>query len=292
MKIALAQISSTPDPAENLRLLEASAREAAERGAEIVLFPEAAHRSVRRPSVAPSLLDAAEPPEGPWAQRVREIAREAEITIVVGMYTTASEDRGDSRRVRNTLLAAGPEVDVAYDKIHLYDAFGYTESDSVEPGLEPRTFTIGGITFGLATCYDLRFPQLFQHYAHAGTAAVLVAASWAPGEVKIHQWQTLVAARALDSTCYVIACDQADPSSEEEPSVPGDPIGIGYSAVAGPEGEEIVSAGPDPELLIADIAVERVEQARERIPVLANAVSWPATEPQRHPRSDQRRSTH
>lgn len=93
---------------------------AAESGARLVVFPEAMSCSFARPRV-----EAAEPLDGPWAGAVRAAAAEAGVTVVVGLFTP-----GESGRVRNTLLVTGPEVEAHYDKLHLFDAYGYAESDS------------------------------------------------------------------------------------------------------------------------------------------------------------------
>ena len=83
------------------------------------------------------------------------------------MFTPGSLARADGSgrpaagKVRNTLLATGPGVDTSYDKVHLFDAFGFLESETVDPGTEPVTFDAGGLTYGLATCYDILFPALF-----------------------------------------------------------------------------------------------------------------------------------
>ena len=65
---------------------------------------------------------------------------------------------GSGGRVRNTLLATGGGVEASYDKIHLFDAFGFRESRTVAPGVEPVTIDVDGVTVGLTTCYDVRFP--------------------------------------------------------------------------------------------------------------------------------------
>ena len=79
--------------------------------------------------------------DGPWADGVRAIAADAGVTVVAGMFVPA-----DAGRVTNTLIAAGPTVDAHYDKIHLYDAFGFTESRTVAPGHEPVVITIDGVS--------------------------------------------------------------------------------------------------------------------------------------------------
>ncbi len=102
--------------------------------------------------------------------------------------------------MRNTLLVTGPGVETSYDKIHLFDAFGFAESDTVDAGTGPVTFELGGMSFGLATCYDIRFPALFTANADRGAEVNIVCASWGSGPGKVDQWQLLARARAVDST--------------------------------------------------------------------------------------------
>jgi predicted amidohydrolase len=259
VRIALAQIVSTPEPEHNLTLVEEAARSAADAGAAVVVLPEATMCCFGVP-----LGPVAEPLDGPWAQRVRTIAAEAGLTVVAGMFTPA-----DDGRVHNTLLATGAGVEAGYDKIHLFDAFGFTESRTVAPGTEPVIVEIGGAPVGLATCYDLRFPGLFQELAGRGATVVLVPASWGAGPGKREQWDLLVRARALDSTAFVAACDQADPTTagREEGKAP---TGIGASAVVGPLGSVQHQLAAEPGLLVADLDLDAVERARASVPVLAN----------------------
>lgn len=271
MLVAVAQVLSGVDPADNLEVIRVAAQEAAAEGAELVLFPEATMRSFAEPGRAPRLADVAEPLDGPWAGAVRQIAQELGVTIVVGMFTPgpAPEIEGAQARITNTLFVTGPEGDVSYDKIHLYDAFTYRESDSVAPGLTPVTFSLGGITFGLAICFDSRFPALFEHYGRLGVDAVLLSASWAGGEGKVHHWRTLTSARALDSTCYIVACDQADPRSEGNHAIDGDPTGVGYSRIVSPDGVTLAEAESGRSLIYANLSREAVREARAKIPVLS-----------------------
>jgi predicted amidohydrolase len=212
------------------------------------------------------LAPIAEPVDGPWADGVRRIAADANITVIVGMFTPA-----DDGRVANTLLAAGPgspnQPDTYYDKIHLYDAFGFTESRTVAPGRGPVVITVDGVGVGLSTCYDIRFPELFTTLARRGAQLITVSASWASGRGKLEQWTLLARARALDSTSYIVAAGQADPG---EPLASSAPTGVGGSLVVSPFGEVVASAGADPQLLVTDLALEQVAKARETIAVLRN----------------------
>jgi predicted amidohydrolase len=193
---------------------------------------------------------------------VRRIAADANITVIVGMFSPA-----DSGRVYNTLLAVGPGINAHYDKIHLYDAFGFTESRTVAPGREPVVLDVDGVGVGLTTCYDLRFPELFTTLARRGARLIAVSASWASGPGKLEQWTLLARARALDSTSYIVAAGQADPG---EPLASAAPTGVGGSLVVSPFGDVVASAGADPQLLVTEVALDQVTQARDTIAVLRN----------------------
>jgi predicted amidohydrolase len=261
MRVAVAQILSGTDPTDNLQLVRDYTGRAAEAGATLVVFPEATMCRFGVP-----LAPIAEPVDGPWADGVRAIAADAGITVVAGMFTPV-----DDGRVANTLLAAGPgtpnQPDTHYDKIHLYDAFGFTESRTVAPGREPVVITLDGVGVGLTTCYDIRFPELFTTLARRGAQLIVVSASWAAGPGKLEQWTLLARARALDCTSYVVAAGQAEPG---EPLASSAPTGVGGSLVVSPFGDVVASAGADPQLLVADLALEQVAKARETIAVLRN----------------------
>ncbi|WP_114558910.1 carbon-nitrogen hydrolase family protein [Desertihabitans aurantiacus] len=268
MRIALAQVTTGRDVAANLTLVEQQVRAAAERGAELVVLPEATQRAFGH-----RLDDVAEPLDGPFATRVRELAEESGLTVVLGMFTPSTETRSDPGRpkVTNTLLVTGPGLHRGYDKIHLYDAFGFAESATVTAGQQLLTVEVGGLTVGFATCYDVRFPALFTALARAGADAVVVCASWAAGPGKAEQWDLLLRARALDCTSWVLACAQSEPAAAGVQAAPGAPTGIGRSAVIGPDGTVAARAGAGPELLLADVDADTVARVREQLPVLANA---------------------
>ena len=263
MRLALAQIVSTADPKRNLSIVRDYATRAATAGAQLVIFPEATMCAFGNP-----LLEIAEPLDGPWAEEVRNIARDTGIVIVAGMFTP-----GDGARVRNTLLVTGPGVETSYDKIHLFDAFGFAESESVHAGNTPVTFEVNGTVLGLATCYDIRFPALFTANARAGASVNIVSASWGIGEGKAEQWDLLVRARALDSTTFVVACGQGDPATVGVASTGSAPTGLGRSAVAAPNGKSLLVLGEEPELAVFDIEPDEAVGIRTTLPVLANARS-------------------
>lgn len=258
MRVALAQILSTDDSGANLALVADAVARGAAAGAGLVVLPEATMCCFGVPLAA-----AAEPLDGPWATRVRDLARRAGVVVVAGMFTP------DGDRVRNTLLATGPGVDASYDKIHLFDALGFKESATVAPGSATVTVEVDGVRVGLTTCYDIRFPELYQRLADDGAQVIVVAASWGAGPGKRQQWELLARARALDSTSYVVACGQADPVSVGRP-VGAAPTGIGHSLAVSPLGDVMDSLGAAPGLLVVDVDPAEVTAARVALPVLAN----------------------
>ena len=266
MRIALAQILSGTDPAANLALVAEYAAQAASAGAKLVVFPEATMCRFGVP-----LRPVAEPVDGPWAEGVRRIAADAGITVIAGMFSPT-----DDGRVTNTLIAASPDrpdrLLAHYDKIHLYDAFGFTESKTVAPGSEPVVVTVDDVRVGLSLCYDVRFPALYTELARRGAQLITVCASWGSGPGKLEQWTLLARARALDSMSYVAAAGQADPG--EALSRSGAPTGVGGSLVASPFGEVVAAANGRPQLVVTDIDAEKVRVARETIAVLQNQTSF------------------
>lgn len=275
MRIALAQMELSAEPQENLGAAKDVIVRAADSGADLVVFPEATMKAFN----TGRLDTVAEPLDGPFASAVRAAAADAGVTVVLGMFRPADvveRDGKELQRVHNTLLATGPDVDAHYDKIRLFDAFGFRESDTVAPGSELVVVDVpvgGGevrrtVHVGLATCFDIRFPEQFVELAQRGAEVIVLPASWNDGPGKVRQWETLVSARALDSTCFIAAVDAARPGGPAKAGKQEGPVGVGHSILASPDGEVVAQAGFAPQLLIADIDLDEVPRLRKTIPVL------------------------
>ncbi|MFC5938170.1 carbon-nitrogen hydrolase family protein [Corynebacterium choanae] len=276
MKIALAQLQAVSDWEENCdRIVDTIATAAAD-GAELVVFPEAMMRNF----AAGKLADHAQPIDGPFASRIRQAAAAANITAVVGMFTPAPTRReageaasgdndADRPRVYNVALVTGPDVHEMYRKIYRYDAHGFTESATVAAGSTPLSFSVGGVTVGVAICYDLRFPELFVHLAQQqGCQIIVVPASFSDGPGKVDQYRLLHQARALDSTCVLVGCDQPRPGGKQALGQADGPTGVGHSLVVAPDGRILAELGADETVDIVDVPVESVATLRESLPVL------------------------
>lgn len=250
--VAVAQFAPSGDKQENLAEIERLAGVARDRGARLVVFPEYASYFVD--PIDETYAANAEPIDGPFARRLRELAGGLDVAIVAGLV-----ERGTGRHVRNAVVAVDSSGVVAvYRKQHLYDAFGQRESAWIEPGPvgEAQTFVVDGLTFGLMTCYDLRFPEVARTLADADVDAAVVPAEWVRGPLKEHHWNTLLAARAIENTMYVVAADHAAP------------IGVGASAVVDPQGVTTAQLALGTGVAVADLEPSRIAETRRQNPAL------------------------
>src|SRR5699024_10642272 len=207
-RIALAQLQISEDVASTFETVRAAVGEAAEEGAHMVLLPEATLTPFGTDLRAAALAHHED-----FAQLVQELAEEHGVVVVAGSFTPT-----DDGRVHNTVIVRGPNWDphLEYRKIHLFDAFGTDESRTVAPGDDLVTFDLAGTRFGIATCYDIRFPEQFTALARRRAQAILVPLAWKEGPGKREQLQLLLRARARDSTTVVLAADQSPPPARAQ----------------------------------------------------------------------------
>ncbi|PRY69458.1 putative amidohydrolase [Glaciihabitans tibetensis] len=253
--IAVAQFAPVADIDTNLSTIAELTATAASRGAKLVVFPE--YSSFFVPDLGQELVDGAQPLDGTFTTALSSLAVQFGVHIVAGLVEKIDE----SSRFSNTLVAlsSGGELVATYRKLHLYDAFGAEESQWVRPGAieAPETFEFHGLTVGLQTCYDLRFPEITRRLVDAGATLVLVPSEWVRGPLKEHHWRTLVTARALENTIYVAAADHTPP------------IGVGNSMIVDPMGVEIATVGELADVACAVVSPERVAAVRTLNPALA-----------------------
>ena len=253
--VAVAQFRPGADRAANLATMRELAGLAKSRGASLVVFPE--YSAFFEPVLGHAFVAAAEPLDGAFVTALGALAVEYGIYAVAGMLERTS----DPNRFSNTLVAVSPagERIATYRKLHLYDAFGEKESDWVVAGTieAPQTFDLHGVTVGMQTCYDIRFPEVTRRLVDAGADLVLVPAEWVRGPLKEQHWRTLITARALENTIYIAAADHTPP------------VGVGNSMVVDPMGVELVTIGETTDVAVAWISPERISAVRRVNPALA-----------------------
>lgn len=257
MRVAVAQLAGTPDVDDNLAQIERLVVEAVEKGAGLIAFPEAVMFDFTASAAA--ITEAARSHSERFQEAVLRIAKKHGIVIVAGLY-----GEGHGVLATNSLIAAGPDgrLLARYEKLHLYDAFSYRESDKNQAApLKPdfgelSLLEVGGITFGLMNCYDLRFPEMGRLLVDRGADVILISSGWVGGPHKEAHWATLLKARAIENTCYVAASCQPPPLSVGL-SMIIDPIGIPLARVADGRG-----------LAIADVSLDRLKEVRAILPCL------------------------
>lgn len=259
MRVAMCQIPVSDDPKINLERAREALATAADGGAALAVFPEATMARF-----GSRLNEVAEPVDGPFAAGLAEEAKRAGVAVVAGAF----EPSGDGR-IFNTALAidAAGELRGAYRKIHLFDAFGYKESDSIAPGAEPLVVELGGVKCGIITCYDIRFPELARALVDRGAQVLLVIAAWGAGLFKEEHWVTLVRARAIENTTWTIAVDQV-PDPDGRPGRA--PTGVGRSLAVDPMGTVRTDLGSTARVEVVDLDLTENDQARAAIPSLTH----------------------
>ncbi|MFI0258696.1 carbon-nitrogen family hydrolase [Streptomyces sp. NPDC017056] len=206
-----------------------------------------------------SFADEAEPFEGPTHQAMSQAARNAGVWLHAGSFV----ERAADGTLYNTSLVFAPDGQLAgsYRKIH---RFGFDKGEAVLLGAGEKLATVPlpETTLGLATCYDLRFPELFRQLVDAGAQTLVIPAGW-PARRRAH-WSLLARARAVENQSYVLACGTAGTNGGVEQA--------GHSVVVDPWGEVLAEAGPYEEVLTVELDPAKVSKTRADFPALRDRV--------------------
>jgi predicted amidohydrolase len=243
------QIETGNDPGKNLEKVVSVFSEAIKLKPDFVILPEmfeivtkpedASHHAHAIPSEITDLLSG--------------LARDHSVNVIGGSFF---EREGES--VYNTALVYDRKGEICgkYRKIHLFDAFGYGESNFLSRGNKPLICELDGLKFGVAICYDIRFPEIFRYYAVEGAQVVfLPAAFFQPNH---DHWQLNIKGRALDNTIFVMTSNQTGKSF------------VGRSMIANPWGVSVASMGIEEGFYISEIDVSLIEKFRGRLSFLKN----------------------
>lgn len=270
VRAALVQLASGDDPAANLKVTEALVREAADGGAALVLTPECTNIVSASRARQRALLTTEA--EDPTLARLRAVAAETRIWLLVGSLCLAS-GAADGRFVnRSLLLAPDGSVAARYDKIHMFDVDldggeSYRESAAFRPGGAAVLGRAAGLGIGMTVCYDLRFPHLFRDLARAGADVLTVPSAFTVPTGRAH-WHVLLRARAIEAGAYVLAPAQSGRHAATE----GRPRETyGHSLAVGPWGEVLLDMAEEgPGVGFVEIDPSEVGKARARIPSLGH----------------------
>jgi len=225
----------------------------AEQGADLVVLPELWLTGY---FAFDEYASTAEPLEGPTTRALGAAARAAGVHLLGGSIVEAS---GGS--LHNTVVLLDPAGRLVHSqrKVHV---FGYEsrEAQLLTGATQVAAYRSDalGITLGTATCYDLRFPEVFRILVDQGAEIMVLPAAWP--DARAEHWRLLTRARAVEDQCFVLACNGAGVQAGARLA--------GQSAVVGPTGDLVASAGSGEQVLEAEIEVAEVHRVRADFPAL------------------------
>ncbi len=270
MKTALLQLNVTDDPAANLVRTVAMLRQAADMGAEFVLTPEVTNCiSASRAHQAEVLSNEA---EDATLAELRDVAAERGIHLLIGSLALKTDDPQGRFANRSFLIDPQGDILARYDKIHMFDvAISNTETYAESSGFRPGEMAILArpdfATVGMAICYDMRFPRLADALVSAGAQILTYPSAFSPITGAAH-WHSLLRARAIEAGAWVLAPAQTGTHQ----ATAGKPRSTyGHSLAVDPWGDVVLDAGTAPGVYVFDMELNKVAEARRRIPSRDNA---------------------
>jgi len=267
-RIAVLQMTSGIAPADNAAAIVDAIREAKRGGAEMLFTPEMSGLLDRDRRRAQQNI-AAEGDDRVLAA-VREAAAEQGIWVALGSLAIALDGADDGARWANRSFLVGPDGAIAarYDKMHMFDVDlssgeSWRESNAYRPGDAVVTAESPVGRLGLAICYDLRFPALFEALGNAACDVIAVPAAFTVPTGRAH-WHVLQRARAIEASAFVVAAAQVGEHADGRRT-------YGHSLVVDPWGEVLLDmGGDDAGLGFAQIDRQRITDVRQQVPSLAN----------------------
>ncbi len=258
---AAVQMTSGSDKEHNLECAEHLVRQAAERGATLVVLPEVFNWRGRKAAQAQAAEDLA----GTTLSRMARLARELELFLVAGSITERIP--GDAKAY-NTSVLLGPDGAMlgCYRKIHLFDVeipgkVSARESDVKVAGSEVTCVPTAAGTVGLSVCYDLRFPELYRRLADLGATVITIPSAFTYPTGEAH-WEILVRARAIENQAFVIAPGQFGPNVHGFSD-------YGNSMIVDPWGRVLARASDcGEEVIIAPLEFDELSRVRRELPCL------------------------
>lgn len=232
---------------ENYEHAEKFIREAASKGAEIIVLPE-----MWNTGYALEKLDELADVNGERTKAfLSNLAKELDVHIVGGSVSVKRDDK-----FYNTMYTFNKNGELVgeYSKAHLFRLMD--EHLYLEAGSEMNRFVLGDIEAAGVICYDIRFPEWLRSHALAGAKVLFVPAQWPTP--RIDHWKTLLQARAIENQCFVIAVNRIARKVENF---------NGQSMIIQPWGEVLWTGAEDEELAIIDVDFSIVDEVRGRIPV-------------------------
>lgn len=262
VQAAAIQLNANSTREQNVAKAVQMVAEAAAAGAKLIVLPELFNGYGDLAQV----MQEAETIPGPTSERLRQCAMQHRVWLVAGSICEKSDD---SQRGFNTCLFFAPDGSLlaTYRKLHLFEAnvpgnASVCESDHMRRGDDVVSIDTELAKFGLAICYDLRFPELFRQLSGRGMEVLLFPSAFTYATGKDH-WHILLRARAIENQCFVVAANQCGQHTEKLKS-------YGHSLILDPWGRILAEAGEEETIIYARLDGIRLKSVREVLPALKN----------------------
>jgi predicted amidohydrolase len=270
-RIALYQARTGIDPEANARDLIAAIEEAARGGAAMLFTPEMSGLLDRDRQRGAAHLHSQD--EDPVLAAVRDAAARAGTWVHLGSLALKRDDGQLANR--GFVIDAAGAIRATYDKLHLFDVDlptgeSWRESASYAPGERVVVVETPVGPVGLSICYDLRFPDLYRALTDAGATLIAIPAAFTVPTGAAH-WHVLMRARAIEAGAFVVAAAQSGRHEDGRET-------YGHSLVVDPWGEILLDMGDEKGVGFADIALERVDEVRMRLPAIRHRRPIPQPE--------------
>ena len=259
--VSIFQMNSGPDVAKNLNdVLQAIIVASKSHAAQLLVLPEVClfRKQKQEDGFITFSLDQTE------ITQIQSEAKKQKIHVVLGSISKRSVGKSFSTQV---VIDAEGKIMATYHKIHLFNAKiqnqKILESAFFKKGKEPCLINILGWKIGLSICYDLRFPELFRHYAKQGMDLILCPSSFMHETGQAH-WEVLLRARAIENQCYVVAPNQVGFGAQNKPT-------YGHSLAIDPWGKIIHQASSDQvEQFAVTLNKRYLDHVRQTLPALTH----------------------
>jgi predicted amidohydrolase len=256
------QLTSAVAPADNLQQIRDLLTQIPTERPQLVVLPEGvmcfdgpvdANQRLQEPLGA-----------GEWQQQLAALASEFSIYLLVGTFPTQT---ADANKFAASSLLFAPEGNLIadYQKIHLFDAdvadgtASYRESNRTAAGQKVTVAELPGLKLGMAVCYDMRFPGLFQAMLQQGMTVLALPSAFTTVTGAAH-WHTLLRARAIETQSFVIAPAQTGCHQQGRQT-------YGHSLIIDPWGTVLADAGETPGLISVAVDLTEVSALRAKMPV-------------------------
>ena len=263
LRVACIQTNSKSDPNINIKEVSSLICEAKSDGAELITTPEVV--GMLEPNREKALDKAQAENDHRVLREFRNLSRDLSIWLLIGSISIKLSDSKLANR--SFLINPDGQIIARYTKIHMFDVevndgSTYNESATYQPGNSACLARTPWGLVGLTICYDIRFPALYRDLAKAGARIIFIPSAFTEVTGEAH-WHVLQRARAIENGCFIVSAAQTGTHEQKRKT-------FGHSIIIDPWGNVLEDADKSVGFIIADLDLNLVNEARNKIPSLSH----------------------